>query len=236
MIQLTADESRVLGVLVEKAMTTPAQYPLTLNAVISGANQRSNRDPVTSLSEDRVLDALDSLRTKKLAAEVVLSGSRVAKYKHDARAVLEVDSNELAVLTELLLRGPQTIGELRGRASRMVALEDLEVVRNVLDHLARRDEPLVESVDPLPGSRARRWAQRLSPNLHAVSRTGAGADAEVDAVPARASAFAAPAGPTTDALRSAIEHLADRLGERDAVDRILRGGAEGDAGGHSADE
>src|SRR4051812_49801787 len=119
MLTLNANEARVLGVLVEKAQTTPAQYPMTLNAMVNGANQKNNREPVTNLSEDQVFEALEGLRTKRLANEVMLSGSRVQKYRHIARESLGIQTSELVILTELLLRGPQTIGELQGRASRM---------------------------------------------------------------------------------------------------------------------
>jgi uncharacterized protein YceH (UPF0502 family) len=182
MSRLTPDECRVLGVLVEKALTTPAQYPLSLNALISGANQKSNREPVLNLSEDRVLAALDGLRMKNLAREVMLSGSRVAKYRHIARETMDVSTSELVILTELLLRGPQTVGELRGRASRMHPLESIEVVTNVLEHLAAREEPYVQSLPPAPGSRANRYAQLLCPELHPLDAAPASA-APMEAAP-----------------------------------------------------
>src|SRR5512134_38169 len=111
MIHLTPHECRALGVLVEKAQTTPQQYPLTLNALVAGCNQKNNRDPVTELDEDAVLSALDGLRAADLVQELMLSGSRVAKYRHNARQVLGVETGDLVILTELLLRGPQTVGE-----------------------------------------------------------------------------------------------------------------------------
>jgi uncharacterized protein YceH (UPF0502 family) len=168
MITLTPHESRVLGVLVEKAQTTPQQYPLTLNALVNGANQKNNREPVTNLNEEQVLAALDTLRSKGLAREVMLSGSRVEKFRHVAREVFEIDTNQLVILTELLLRGPQTVGELRGRASRMAATigESTDIVKNVLDSLINRAEPMVKELPPAPGDRAQRYAQLLCPNLH----------------------------------------------------------------------
>lgn len=172
MIQLTADECRVLGVLVEKAQTTPGQYPLTLNGLVLGCNQKNNREPVTELSEDAVLTALDGLRAKALVREAMLSGSRVAKYRHIARETLAVSTEELVVLAELMLRGPQSAGELRGRASRMHPLESLDSVQVVVDRLAARDEPLAEKLPPGPGSRAVRYAQRLCPGLHPVEGDG----------------------------------------------------------------
>src|SRR5687768_8855049 len=119
MTQLTPNEARALGVLIEKATTTPEQYPLSLNALTNGANQKNNRDPVLSLSEDEIFEAVESLRDKQLAVRVDQAGSRVHKYKHTASETLRCSAGQLAVLAELLLRGPQTLGELRGRASRM---------------------------------------------------------------------------------------------------------------------
>lgn len=161
MQELTPHQCRVLGVLVEKALTTPAQYPLTLNALVSGANQKSNRLPVMTLDEDEALTALDGLRVRGLAREVMLTGSRVEKHRQTAREALNVTTTELVVLTELMLRGPQTVGELRGRASRMHPLESLDVVNAILDGLMKRDEPLVVELPPPPGSRARLYGHLL---------------------------------------------------------------------------
>lgn len=172
MIRLSPDEARVLGVLVEKAQTTPAQYPLSLNALAAGCSQKNNRDPVEDYTEERGLAALDSLRAKGLVREAMLSGSRVHKFKHVAREALGVSLAELVVLSELLLRGAQSPGELRGRAVRMMpqgddALATLEGAQRVLDGLASRPEPLVERLAPRPGERAERYAQRLCPDAHA---------------------------------------------------------------------
>jgi uncharacterized protein YceH (UPF0502 family) len=177
MVQLTPDESRVLGVLIEKAQTTPGQYPMTLNAIVTGCNQKNNRHPVTNLDEERVMAALDSLRGKNLGRELFMSGSRVPKYRHTAREAMEVSTSELVVLAELLLRGPQTLGELRGRASRMHPLESLEIVKNVLNSLAQREQPMVRELAPLPGTRAERYAQLLCPTLHRLDEAGPSADA-----------------------------------------------------------
>jgi uncharacterized protein len=180
MVTLTANESRVLGTLIEKAQTVPAQYPITLNSLVLGCNQKNNREPVTNLSEDDVLDALDSLRNKKLAAEVMLSGSRVSKYRHLAREALGVSTPQLVILAELLLRGPQSTGELRGRASRMHALDSLEAVQEILNTMMEPGEnkpPLVRSVPPAPGTRATRFIQLLSPDLHPLDTAPAAAPA-----------------------------------------------------------
>jgi hypothetical protein len=225
MIQLTPVECRVLGVLIEKAQTTPQQYPLTLNALTSGCNQKNNREPVTSVSDEQVLAAVDGLRAKKLAFEVMLSGSRVAKYRHVAREVLEVTTSELVILAELLLRGPQTLGELRGRASRMHPLESLDIARNVIDSLRNRSEPMVRELPPIPGDRAARFAQLLCPDLHPLDAPGAPAHS----APAAAGAAAIEGGPGDLAarinrlesdlrrLREAVQALAARLGEPDPL-------------------
>ena len=168
MMTLTGDECRVLGVLVEKALTTPDQYPLTVNAVVSGSNQKSNRDPVLSLDEATAFEALEGLRKKGLAVRVDSVGSRTNRYRHNAGEVLRLKTGELAVLAELLLRGPQTLGELRGRASRMHPLDTLDVAADMLRGLAERPEPLVRDVPPSPGSRAGRYAQLLCPEAHEV--------------------------------------------------------------------
>lgn len=160
---LDAVEARVLGTLIEKAHTVASQYPMTLNAIVAGASQRSNRDPVTEYDESSVLDALDRLRGKGFVHEVNLSGSRVPKYRHVARERLAVSTGELVVLTELMLRGPQTVGELRGRASRMHPLESTEIVGNLLESLRRRPHPLTERLPPAPGTRAERHRQLLHP-------------------------------------------------------------------------
>lgn len=220
MTLLTPDECRALGVLIEKAQTTPAQYPLTLNALVSGANQRSNRDPVTDLADERVLDALLGLRKKGLAREVNFTGSRVEKYRHVAREALGVETPELVLLAELLLRGPQSVGELRARATRMHPLESLEAVQSALDGLAARPEPLVAEFPPPPGSRAKRYAQLLCPGLHPLDAPAMG-----DAV-----IHSAPAGGASAGLTERVERLERGLVElRTAVETLtglLRGPGE----------
>jgi uncharacterized protein len=166
MVSLNADESRVLGVLIEKGATTPEQYPLSLNAVTNGSNQKNNRDPVRTMTEDQCFEALESLRGKGLVVRVDTPGSRVHKYRHNANDVLHARSGELAILAELLMRGPQTLGELRGRASRMSPMESIEVVQGLLDALRNREEPMVRELPPSPGSRANRFMQLLCADLH----------------------------------------------------------------------
>lgn len=157
-VPLSANARRVLGVLVEKAKTTPDNYPLSAAAIVSGCNQKSNRSPQMQLDEDDVLLALDELRAAGAAREIQGSG-RVTKYRHAAYDWLGLDNPQAAVITELLLRGPQTVGELRTRASRMCNLPDLELVKTVLDSLAEKD--LVEALTP-PG-RGQTFSHKLYP-------------------------------------------------------------------------
>jgi len=202
-IQLDPHEARVFGVLVEKAYTTPEQYPLSINAATNGANQKSNRDPVLSLSEEEVWGALDRLEQKYLARKVFPGGSRVEKYIHLGKDGLGLQAPQLAVLAELLMRGPQTAGELRGRASRMAAIDSLEALAEVLEPMM--NEGLVERLDPAPGSRAERYVQLLSPGLHPT-----------DAPAASPSPHAPPPSPLAarlDALEVEVAALRDRVAE-----------------------
>ena len=220
MIELTPDESRVLGVLVEKATTTPEQYPLSLNAVVNGANQKNNRDPVLAMEEGDAFEALESLRAKGLVVRVDMAGSRVNKYRHQAGEALHVRGAELAILAELLLRGPQTLGELRGRASRMHALESLDVVKNMLRALSEREEPLVRQIPPAPGSRAERYVQLLCPDLHPIDAPAGGhvAPPPVGASSPPATGLAARVEALESevaTLREALRRLAAAVGESD---------------------
>ena len=165
MIALNPDESRVLGVLIEKATTTPEQYPLSMNAIMNGSNQKNNREPVRTMSEDECFEATESLRAKGLVMRVDQMGSRVPKFRHQAGELLHARTTELAILAELLLRGPQTIGEIRGRASRMAPMESLDAAQNLVNALMARPEPLLRELPPLPGSRAVRYTQLLCDTL-----------------------------------------------------------------------
>ena len=142
---LSATQRRVIGVLIEKAKTTPDSYPLTLNALINGCNQKSNRSPLMNLSAEAVEQALEELRELGAAAEVQ-SGGRVSKFRHYMYEWLGVGKAELAVMAELLLRGEQTVGELRGRAARMEPIPDLNALRPILDSLLEKQ--LVVSLTP----------------------------------------------------------------------------------------
>jgi uncharacterized protein YceH (UPF0502 family) len=163
-LRLAPYEARVLGVLVEKALTTPEQYPLTLNAVVSGTNQKSNRDPLLALSDDEVSEALDGLIDKELARKVFPGNSRVDKFCHTGTSTLKIEIAQLALLAELMMRGPQTPAELRTRAGRMVSIESLEHLAELVEPLEQRG--LVERIAPGRGFRAERLAQHLCPGLH----------------------------------------------------------------------
>src|ERR1700742_70466 len=141
-MDLSPVAARVLGSLVEKDITTPDYYPLSLNALVNACNQKNNRDPVTSLDEGKVREALSSLQEKRLAGPASGADSRVTKYEHRLQEVYNFDRREMAVLCVLLLRGPQTPGELRGRTERMHRFEDLDQVQAALQKLMQREPPL----------------------------------------------------------------------------------------------
>ena len=160
-VTLNEVEARVLGCLIEKEMTTPEYYPLSLNALTNACNQKSNRDPVMALAEEDVVRALNRMRFNQLT---VVSGesSRVAKYRHLLAENLQLVPAELAVISELLVRGPQTVGELRTRCERMHAFVDLAEVEDVLKELIERKDPLVVRMPRQPGRKEARNAHLFS--------------------------------------------------------------------------
>jgi uncharacterized protein YceH (UPF0502 family) len=161
-ILLTEVETRVLGSLVEKELTTPEYYPLSLNALVNACNQKSNRDPVMSLDERAVSQALRSLESQGLAGPADNYESRVAKYEHRLQEAYNFTRHEIAILCELLLRGPQTPGELRGRADRMHKFDDLGIALSTLQRLMKREPPLVALLPRQPGTKEARYAHLLS--------------------------------------------------------------------------
>ncbi|GAA4443939.1 DUF480 domain-containing protein [Novipirellula rosea] len=205
-VALSRNARRVLGVLVEKAKTTPDSYPLTMSGLISGSNQKSNRSPQLQLDEDDILTALDELKRVGAAREVQGSG-RATKYRHAAYEWFDVDSPGAAVMTELLLRGRQTLGEIRTRASRMYALEDLKATQEVVDSLIAKD--LVEPLSP-PG-RGQTFTHKLyTPEerqyLEArLEKQAAASDASPSPSPAKASNTA------VDALIARLESVNERI-------------------------
>ena len=159
---LTETEVRVLGSLVEKQLTTPEYYPLTLNALTAACNQKSNRDPVMSIGETAILAAIDSLRDKNLVYLYYGSTSRTVKYKHMLPSVYELEPPAVAVIALLLLRGPQTVGELRGRSDRLYEFSSLGEVQETLDGLAGCSEPLILKLERQPGQKEARYVHLLS--------------------------------------------------------------------------
>ncbi len=159
---LSEIETRVLGSLIEKDITTPDYYPLSLNALVNACKQKNNRDPVMSLDEESVRTALSSLQEKRLAGPASGADSRVTKYEHRLQEVFNFDRREVAVLCVLLLRGPQTPGELRTRTERMYHFEALEDVVSTLDPLAQREPRLATILPRQPGTKESRYTHLLS--------------------------------------------------------------------------
>jgi len=191
-IHLNKIERRVLGVLMEKAMTQPDYYPMTSNAIVAACNQKSNRDPIMNLDEATVLVSL----------VLPAPGARTNRHKHEADKVFDWSKHEKAVMTELLLRGPQTAGELRGRCSRMAIFESIEIVSNVLESLSQKDPPMTAPLPREPGRSAIRHTHLLYPE-----------DEEPPTPHAPASAPAATSAGTENAetLKSRIETLENEV-------------------------
>jgi len=161
-------ETRVLGSLIEKDVTTPDYYPLSLNALINACNQKNNRDPVMNLDEEAVRQALDTLQEKRLAGPTSSADSRVTKYEHRLQEVFNFTRGETAILCVLLLRGPQTPGELRGRSERMHRFEDLTEVQSTLQRLMQRDPPLVRILPRQPGTKEARYKHLLAGDVENI--------------------------------------------------------------------
>ena len=205
--ELSADEARVIGALIEKEITTPDQYPLSLNALTNACNQKSNRDPVVSWGETLVQQLLDGLSRRALAVDRSGFGSRVPKYRHlfcnTAFGSLKFSPEELAIVCELLLRGPQTPGELRGRASRMCPFADVGAVEATLERLMNREDgPFVARLVREPGRRESRYAQLF---------TGAPPAESVDTAPPLAALVRPPAASVADDRLGSLESAVQRL-------------------------
>ncbi len=169
-LELSEIEVRVLGALVEKAVTTPEYYPLSVNALVNACNQKSNREPVMNLDEESVRNALRSLTDQALARSAV-GDSRVAKFEHRLNELYNFHRHEIAVLCVLMLRGSQTPGELRTRCERMYAFEDLDAVHSALNLLMRREPPLVKVLPRQPGTKESRFMHLLSGDAAAAMIT-----------------------------------------------------------------
>ncbi|MFO1252609.1 MAG: YceH family protein [Inhella sp.] len=201
---LTPIEARVLAVLVEKQHTVPDSYPLSLNALTLGCNQKTARDPVMNLGEPEVLEALNSLKDQSLVFEV--SGNRVTRFEHNLKRVYGVPGQAEALLTVLMLRGPQTAAELRLNAERLHRFADISSVEGFLEELAEREPPLAIKLPRAPGAREARWAQLLCgpvelPAASAYVAPAAARDAELEALRAE-----------VDQLKRQVARLMSELG------------------------
>ena len=201
---LNESEVRVLGSLVEKQLTTPEYYPLTLNALTAACNQKSNRDPVMSLGESEIQAAIDRMRDLNLVYLFYGSGSRTVKYKHMLPSVYELDPAGTAVMTVLMLRGPQTIGEIRDRTGRMFEFRDLNEVQSALDELTKRDEPLIVKLERQSGQKEARYAHLLSGEID-VSKLPAPAERSAG------SGGNSPSNEKLEKLESEVERLSSEL-------------------------
>lgn len=180
MIELNEIEARVLGSLVEKQLTTPEYYPMTLNGLTAACNQKTSRDPVVSYDESMVQGALDRLHDRYLVYLFHGSTARTVKYKHMLPSVYELEPSETAIMCVLLLRGPQTPGEIHSRTARMYEFKDLNDVQESLDSLMRRDEPLITRLERQPGQKDARFAHLLSGAVAAENVSRSAAPAQKD--------------------------------------------------------
>ncbi|MDY7509790.1 YceH family protein [Ralstonia wenshanensis] len=208
---LTALEGRVLGVLVEKQHTVPDTYPLTLNALAAGCNQKTARAPVMSVTEAEILTAIDGLKSMSLVMEG--SSSRVPRFEHNMNRVLGVPSQSIALLTVLLLRGPQTAAELRLNAARFHAFADISSVEAFLDELAEHDPPYVVKLQRMPGERESRWMHLLCGEVAQADMRQGGVDESI--APSEFEALKAEQKALADKvarLQALVEQMAGELG------------------------
>lgn len=201
---LDAVEIRVLGSLMEKQLTTPEYYPLTLNALVAAANQKSNREPVMELSEDEIQRALTRLQEEKLAWKVM--GGRAVRFDHNLDTVWHLNRPEKALLTLLFLRGPQTAGELRGRSDRLQQFDSVTQVEESLRDMAAHSEPLVQRLARRPGQKEERWAHTVGGEI-------------AEPAPVEAPVAAVGGG---EPLSTRVARLEERIGELERVLAELR--------------
>lgn len=196
-MELTFEESRVLGVLLEKEKTTPEYYPMTVNGILTACNQKSARNPVVLFNEEVVVEAIDGLKKRGLVLTVTGGGSRTIKYKHNAGIVLDLETSEEAVLCLLLLRGPLTPGEINSNSARLYEFSELAEIVSLLDNLRSREEALVQLLPKRAGQKEARYAHLLcgeinlddfiddSPNVLVKSPTYAELEARVEMLEVR---------------------------------------------------
>ena len=210
-ILLNAVEARVLGALVEKEITTPEYYPLSLNALVNACNQKNNREPVMNLDEDAVRQALRGLEDDGLAGPRRGGDSRVTKYEHHLQEVFNFTRGETAIMCVLLLRGPQTPGEVRGRTERMHRFEEIEDVLGTLQKLMQREPPLVKPLARQPGTKETRYGHLLSGEVETA-----------EAAPVASAAESANGDDRVTRLGAEIAELRQEVAElRDRVERLM---------------
>lgn len=220
-MMLRAEEARVLGSLVEKELTTPDQYPLTLKSVLAACNQASNRDPVVDFDESTIVATLDSLKAQRLIRFVLPSHGRTAvRYRHVLDEALGLDTRQCAVLAVLLLRGPQTVGELRARTERMTEFDGLDEVEHELRFLSLVAEPLARSLGRRPGQKEERWTCPLV--------AGAPAPVDADQDPPRTMGVVSEREEVPGEIRSSREDRFEELRSEIAVLRSEVGGLRRD--------
>ncbi|HLW45014.1 MAG TPA: YceH family protein [Acidimicrobiales bacterium] len=224
MERLTPREGRVVASLVEKQLTIPQHYPLTLNALVAACNQTSSRDPVTAYADAEVLDAIEALKSKRLLRAVLPShGRSVVRYRHVLDETLGLDGPQLAVLAVLELRGPQTVAELRQRTERMAEIDSVD---HELDLLASKDEPLVKRIGRRPGQKEVRWTsllaeppRRSAEELEVIGR-------ETPGPPTSASSAVDPVRADVEGLREDVEVVRAELEALRSTIEALRAGLE----------
>lgn len=201
-ILLNAVEARVLGSLIEKDITTPDYYPLSLNALVNACNQKNNREPVMNFDEEAVRQALTTLQEKRLAGPTSSADSRVTKYDHRSQEVFNFTRAETAVYCVLLLRGPQTPGELRGRGERMHRFEHLDEVQSTLQRLMQREPPLATVLSRQPGTKESRYAHLLCGDVE---------DSVVARAPSPASSSGTSAAERVERLENEVANLRQEI-------------------------
>lgn len=201
-------ERRVLGVLIEKSMAAPEYYPMTVNAVVAACNQKNNRDPVMDLDESSVESTLEELRKRGLTSVVLPApGARTNRYKHEIAARFGWEKRVTAIITELLLRGPQTPGELRSRCARLAAFESLDAVMTTLEYLQNSDPPLARALPRRPGQSAVRYMHLFYPPEEQVAIEATEARATVESVGGAAVSSPRAAPPSDSSLRAEVDQL-----------------------------
>ena len=198
---LSSTETRILGCLLEKERTTPEYYPLSLNSLVTACNQTTNRDPIVNYHEKTVEQGLDLLRQKKLAMLIHTAGARVAKYRHTFLDLYNLNSREVAIICVLMLRGPQTPGELRSRTERMCGAMSLSDLDKLLDELSAGDDPLVKVIPARPGQKEKRY-------VHLLSASAESCESAEDRVP---TLELTPQGSRLDQLESEVNALRSEM-------------------------